>query len=250
MYKEVFEVEAGSLELARKKAEAKISKGRELLSEQILCDGKPQSVNAFADTLVAAFEEAHSMVPEGCEIIEEKEIFSPTDNTFEIKARKEKKAKSKALSLSEPNTKIKEIRLKVKGEKGFLGIGKTSNIYEVDVHQPAVVEIVFKCKARIMLEVKKSIQILDKKELKDLATKIYVGMSIYELIELIGKPSTTMSDSDMFSLFSNAPPPKRRAGKENWLYESRYGNFQLIILNGCVIEKSDLARLVYKLSVK
>ena len=206
MYKQVFEVEADSLELARKQAKAKISKGMDLLSEDILCDGEPQSARAFADSVVAAFKEARKMVPAGSEIIEEKELSSPTHKTIEVKAVNEKKAKLKALG-SALNTKIEEIRLKVTGRKGFLGIGKTPNIYDVDIYQPAAAEVIFKAKARIRLEVRKGIQLLDKKELKDLLTKIYVGMTINELIELIGKPNTTMSDSEMFSLFSNASVP-------------------------------------------
>jgi hypothetical protein len=243
MKKQVFEIEDESLELVKKQAKAKISDGMDILSEVILCDGKPQSIKAVAESVVTAFEEARKMVPEGSEIIKENELSSPIHKTIEVRAFSEKKAKSKVIKLIEPTTKITGNRLRLQGRKGFLGIGRTSNIYEVDILQPAISEIIFKSKAKIRFEVSISLELLDKKELRDLLNKIYIYMSIDELIELIGKPSTTMSDSEMFSLYSNvigATTPTKEFDKENWLYRTSFGNFQLIILNGIIIKKSDL----------
>ena len=96
MQKQAFEIEDESLELEREQAKAKISKGMDLLSEVILCDGKPQSVKAVADSVVAAFEDARKMVPEGSEITEEKELFSPTRKTLEVRSFNETEAKSTA----------------------------------------------------------------------------------------------------------------------------------------------------------
>lgn len=45
------------------------------------------------------------------------------------------------------------IRLKTQGKRGFLGIGRKPNLYEVEVFQPVVAEVRFRHKARIRVEI-------------------------------------------------------------------------------------------------
>lgn len=50
-------------------------------------------------------------------------------------------------------TIVKSLKLIVAGKKGFLGIGKTPNKYEAEAFQQAVVEIIYKGKAKVSAKV-------------------------------------------------------------------------------------------------
>ena len=53
---------------------------------------------------------------------------------------------------AEPSARITAIRVGLTGCRGFLGIGRRPNQYDVDVLHPAVVEVTYKVKARISIE--------------------------------------------------------------------------------------------------
>lgn len=153
MENQVLEIEADSLEAAREEAKAKIPEGLHLLSEKILSDGKPKSAKGIAETVETAFEEARSKVPAGVKVIKEEELVSPSQNILEVQAFDQETARTLVKREIHKTQRIEEIRLKTLGKKGLLGIGKTPNIYEAKVFQPAVVKLVVKRRAKIQVEI-------------------------------------------------------------------------------------------------
>jgi len=145
MTEETIEIEADSLEEARSKAPA----GCRLIAEEILSDGRPQSVEGMAETTEVAFQQARAKLPAEVEVLGQREVVSPGQKSLQIAAFDEAEARSLAQRRLDAGGEILGIRLGNLGRKGFLGIGSQPNTYEVTVTQPARVEITFKAKARI-----------------------------------------------------------------------------------------------------
>ncbi len=151
----VIEIEADSIEEAIKQANTRKPRDFSILSEEILSDGKRKSVKGVADTMETAFAQARDLVPAGAKIIEEKEQITPSQRFLEVEAYDEASAEKKAKGNIHKSGRIDSVRLKTLAKKGFLGIGKTPNVYEVKVLQPAVAKVTFKSKAKIRVKVGK-----------------------------------------------------------------------------------------------
>jgi hypothetical protein len=152
MTEETIEIEADSLEEARSKAPA----GCRLIAEEILSDGRPQSVEGMAETTEVAFQQARAKLPAEAEILGHRETQPPSQKSLQIAAFDEAEARAVAQPRLGAEAAILGIRLGNVGRKGFLGIGSQPNTYEVTVTQPARVEITFKVKARIRGKLHKS----------------------------------------------------------------------------------------------
>ena len=153
---QVIEIEADSIEEATKQAITRKPRGLDILSEEILSDGKRKSVKGVADTMETALTEARDLVPAGAEIIEEKELISPSQRLLKVEAHDEATAEKEVKGKIHESGRIDSIRLKTLAKKGFLGIGKKPNVYDVKVLQPAVAEVTFKGKAKIRVKVGKN----------------------------------------------------------------------------------------------
>ena len=145
MDEETIELEAGSLEEARRQVPA----GCRLANEEIRSDGRPQPIQGTAETVEAAFQQARATLPAEVEVLARREVVSPGQKSLEIAAFDEVEARSLAQRRLDAGGKILDLRLDRLGRKGFLGIGRQPNSYAVTVTQPARVEITFKTKARI-----------------------------------------------------------------------------------------------------
>lgn len=90
---------------------------------------------------------------------------------------------------------------------------------------------------------------LEYTELKPLLEKIYIGMSANELKQLIGDPNVTVGTDEMLNIFDTVigNPPKSEIGKANWLYETQYESFQLIMKGDKIVDISDLKRFLNKI---
>ncbi len=159
-----FTVEEDSLEEARDEIKHQLPEGYKLLSEKILSDGKPETIKGSGDTTEAAFSEVLSHRPPNSQILEKKEI-SPSQEMIlnvVVKAFDEHDAQSSAEQSVTKQRKhkitTKAVKLTAGGAKGFLGIGRKPNQYEVELidHIPATVEVIFRTKVRISATAKKS----------------------------------------------------------------------------------------------
>ncbi len=151
---QIIEIEADSLEEAREQMKSLTPEGFHLLSEQIIWDGKPQTVQISADTIVAAFAKAETLIPVGAEILEKKELSAPEQKVIRVEAEDEDGIEMSAKRTYQiRGAKFKNIRLITPGSKGLLGLGKKANLYEVEVHRTAVVSISYRTKAKISAKI-------------------------------------------------------------------------------------------------
>ena len=168
MAKRIIEVDADSLEEARKKAESQVPEDLQIISEEILSDGKPRCITGIADTIEAAFEEAESKLPAAVESIDRKQLNAPVKKVTIVEATDEQTARAQVEQSISSSARIESTKLKEIGKKGFLGMGKKPNTYEVQVFERAVVEIKYKKKAKIRVELHESpefwFQKLEKKD--------------------------------------------------------------------------------------
>ena len=176
-----FEVEADSLKEAEKEVNSRLPKGLQLLSRKIISDGKPKMSLGIAETIEAAFQEARSGLPSSAIVTEDKILVPPGITTIMVDALDERTARSRAryegcvsalqiihglvnerryeaLAFGgriNESVRSGKLTLKSSGSKGFLGMGKKPNSYEIQIVQSAVVQVTYKERARIRATVGK-----------------------------------------------------------------------------------------------
>ena len=153
--KKVIEIEAESLEEARKQANLQIPEGECLLSEKVISDGNPQTTNAVADTSEEALKKARSQVPTNANVLDTKVVTTPRSSTVTVEAFDESIARSQVMSQIENTAIIQTLNMTISGKKGILGIGKRPAQWEAKVFQPAIAEVTYQAKARISVEIGK-----------------------------------------------------------------------------------------------
>jgi hypothetical protein len=155
----IIEIEADSLEEAKELVKSQTPKGFYVLSEQIIADGRPQTVKAMAETIEAAYTKAQSEIPNNANIVEKKEVSVPERKVISVMAFDEKDAESIAIRGAQQEfgsaAVVESLRLTTIGSKGFLGIGVKPNQYEAEILQQAVVEVTYQTKAKICAEIGK-----------------------------------------------------------------------------------------------
>ena len=156
--KQTIEAEAESLEEARERIESQMPEGWQLLSEKIISDGEPKTVKVSADTTKAAFTKAQRKIPREADVLEKRELVSPERKVITVEAFDEQTANSNARSEAKKAfgdaAVVKSLSFAVAGKKGFLGMGKKPDQYEVEVLvRQATVEVSYKLEARISAEV-------------------------------------------------------------------------------------------------
>jgi hypothetical protein len=147
--------EGESLAEAKEQVESKILsiKGPFLRSEKIISDGKPKTIRSVAQMVEEAFEKARRDVPTDEEILEKKVYLSPEQKEFTVEALDEQDAKKLVKERIDDTASLRSVALASPGRKGMLGIGRKPSVYKIQVFQPAVVEITYKKKAKIVTTV-------------------------------------------------------------------------------------------------
>ncbi|MCD4825941.1 MAG: hypothetical protein K8S55_15220 [Phycisphaerae bacterium] len=153
MSKQVIEAEANLLDEAKKQVRSQIPEDCLVVSETVVSDGSPKTLKATADTIDAAFSEAQKKLPEEAIVVVKKEVITPVARVIPIEAIDDHSALGLARRNLGDTATVKGVTLTKPGKKGFLGIGKTLNGYEAQVFQPAVVEIIYRKKAKVRAEV-------------------------------------------------------------------------------------------------
>lgn len=148
MIEQIIEREAASLEEARASLKSSIPIGFDFISETVLSDGMPKVIQSSAETVETAFAELQRQVPPHAQIIDKREITLPEVIVVKVLARNEEEVKA-------TTGNIRAIRLVTLGNKGLLGIGRRPHHYEVEVMQPAIVEITYQEKAKIVARISK-----------------------------------------------------------------------------------------------
>jgi hypothetical protein len=142
-------MQADSLEEARKKISNQVPNGFSVLQEKVISDGKPKTQKGIAETVEAAFNKSIEDVPENATILDKSVLSNPEEKHIVVKALNEKTAKTEAESKVPEGQVVLDAMLKTKGKKGFLGIGRQLDQFEVRLRQNAVVEVKYIQKAEI-----------------------------------------------------------------------------------------------------
>lgn len=153
MSKNLIDVEAESIEEAREKAKSLTPSGGKWISEQVTSDGKPQTVQCIADTVEDAFVSAQNEIPKSANIVEKKVITTPKTESIIIEGVDESSARWQIRSKYGNAASIKDVELLKKGSKGIFGVGAKLDQYELTIIFLASVEITYKSKARLTIEV-------------------------------------------------------------------------------------------------
>ncbi len=153
MPEQVLDIEANTLQEARNIIRSKMPQGYYLLSEKILSDGQPKSVRGIGETIEIACANAQNRVPNEAEIIDTKELTVPHQSTITVEAFDEQSAENQARQQIAEDATVKMIQVVTHGKKGFWGIGRKPNTYEVSVFHPGKVEIAYRTKARLSAKI-------------------------------------------------------------------------------------------------
>ena len=143
------EVEADSLEEAMKQIEAQVGEGQVILTQKVLSDGEVHAARGDDETSEGAFEKAATQVPEGAEEVDRVVATPPGSRNIEVEAFDERAAQTLAGKVIHATEVVGDAELAAPGSKGLLGIGKKPNRYRVEIRQRAIVDIMYRQKARV-----------------------------------------------------------------------------------------------------
>lgn len=152
------EIEAETLEKARRVLKSQVGPGSFLVAEQIVAHGGKQAARASAPTTAAAFAQAHARVPAGAEIVSEQEVVAPGRRSVTVEALDGPRAAALVKSQLGSTESAGEPQLLRRGRKGLLGLGRRPGRYEVEIIQPSIVEITYKRQARLVAKVGRDIR--------------------------------------------------------------------------------------------
>lgn len=141
------EIEAESLEEARKQVESQLSDDEAVLEERIVAGGMPETLEAVADTVSDAYKKAEQQMRSGARIEKKEVCTEPKLSSFELPGEDEQSAR-KLVSLRH-GQRVDSFTLKTPGQSGFLGFGKKRGVFQADIFQQAVVRVTFRSKVKV-----------------------------------------------------------------------------------------------------
>ena len=175
MPEQTITIEANSIEEAKELLKTKLPEGFQIVSEEIVSDGNLKVIQVTGDSTESALQKAKLEIPTNAELLEWKEI-SPSEHKFiSVDAEDDLSAQTQTLSkITGRRPAIKRVSLLSQGSKGFLGIGKKLNQYQVEVVYEAIIEVTYQPKAKISTTIVK----LEPQEIAELVAvidNIWVG---------------------------------------------------------------------------
>lgn len=149
MPNKTIEIEGATLEAARKEVDSYVPEGMQVLSEQVISEGKPRTVRASAATTEEAFAQAKTEIPADAIVLYKRELTPPAHHVMVVEAPHGISAVAQMTARGVNLREVGGIRLIRAGRNGFLGIGRRPDRYEVEMYRQAVVEVILHEPARI-----------------------------------------------------------------------------------------------------
>lgn len=156
-HEQTIRVEADSLQEARAMLKAKIPQGLMLVEEKVVGDGKQSTREGKGKTREDAILEAKAKIPPSAETLA-MDIVEASQRMIVVEANEEASAHAFAGDQLAQDETIESIDLRAKGKRGFLGIGKSPNQYNVQVRKNAIARIAYKTRACIIGKIAKPLQ--------------------------------------------------------------------------------------------
>jgi hypothetical protein len=110
---------------------------------------RQKTVRASADTLESAFEKALSKVPPGANILKKEKLVDAKLEVVTLEVSDDEAARRQVEQKDVVH--IENVKLVEPGKKGFLGIGKRLNRYEITAKHLAIVKVIYKGKTKIRI---------------------------------------------------------------------------------------------------
>jgi hypothetical protein len=142
--------EADTLDQARQQLRAGTPRGLRLLGEEVISNGEPRTLRITGETVKAAIARAEQGVPVAGAIMRRSVVSEPDDVTLTIRARNEDEARAEAVQQAGEGAEVRSLKLQATGRKGWRGIGRRPSEYQLELARPAVVEITYAGKSRIV----------------------------------------------------------------------------------------------------
>jgi hypothetical protein len=147
---QTIEIESDSLDLAKQLATENLPVGHYVVSFNASPEGHGTATGTGA-TSGLALNDCRSKLPHGAEIVEQQVLQSALRKVEEVPAKNADAARIAVQSRLSKNCTIQEVRLSKPGQSRFLGLGKSHDRFEVTVVQSAVIEVAFRKKARVTM---------------------------------------------------------------------------------------------------
>ena len=153
------EKEAETLELARQQLQDQIPDGLVVITEKVIHKEISKTLQGDALTEKEAFKSVLRMRPENSRVVRKEVLVPAINQDIMVEAFDEQTAKSLAISEVQKSIgessdiRLHNLNLTVKGNTGFLGIGKKPNKYIASIRRDASVEITFTAPAKILVEI-------------------------------------------------------------------------------------------------
>jgi hypothetical protein len=151
-------IEADTKQHAKELVKLKIPKGWAIRWEEIKDYGIPKTHRCIADSLDEAFNKAQEKI-KGLKIEKSKVLSNPEFKRMNIQSFNEEELKNEVKRLCGNYAIIKSHKIITIGRKGFLGLGKEPNNYEVEIFIQAVVQIKYNPKVKIVFHLCKASEI-------------------------------------------------------------------------------------------
>lgn len=138
-----------TVDAARLALADQVRPGRQIILEEVVSAGRDEVQSAFGATLEEAALEAKRRVPAGAEVLGTTDKRSPSMRTVRVQSFGEDEARSKIHESIEAGDEVDSSRLAGEGRRGFLGIGRSPNDYDVVIRRNAEVEVTYRPSAKV-----------------------------------------------------------------------------------------------------
>lgn len=144
-----------TLEKARARCREQFPAARFSVFETVISDGRALTIQEAAATSELAFATAARKVPAGATVTGRREVRGPSERVISVTAFDEVAARTAAKQLLGDGM-VSNVRLSASGRKGFFGLGKRPNTYEITLFHQAIVELTHRTQPHISVLVKES----------------------------------------------------------------------------------------------
>jgi hypothetical protein len=153
------EIEADTESEALNKFDTAKPQGYDLWKQIVIQDEHPKTMTASAETVELATASALSQLPPRAIVTSQRVVHDAARAKITVIENSEKRAiesakwDAKVRYGIDDNAIIEAVKLVSRGSRGFLGIGKKPEHYEVSFFSPAVIELIYQPKLKILFQI-------------------------------------------------------------------------------------------------
>jgi len=147
-----FTIEAESLDAARARIAVEVPADYYVVQEKKDKEAGQHSCRGVGYSVELARSDARRKVPPDHTILELEDLSPSQELTLQINAYDEHGIQSQVRAKVDSSFILRNVALSKAGSKGFLGIGKSPNQYEVKLLRPATAKVTYATKAKLVVD--------------------------------------------------------------------------------------------------